>query len=722
MKKLLGILLVGLNSFSSFAQEREATQLPQDHLTCNNDVLYLDYCKKNNLDPRNNAYYNNFEKELNERIAKFKTNKSERSGPTFIIPVVFHIVHVGGVDNISDAQIHDEINVLNRDFRKLNSDTASVIPAFKSIVADCEIEFRLAQKDAFGNCVSGITRTFSSKTYDGNQAMVNDVNMNLNGSSDINNYLFPNNMYLNVWICIDPNGAAGYTNGPVYGAIFPNYDGIWIRHDYIGSIGTSSVSHSRCLTHEIGHWLSLSHTWGSTNNPGCDGTILSAPCSGADNCTTDDGVTDTPNTIGWTSCNLAGSSCGSTVDNVQNYMEYSYCSNMFTEGQKVKMHTLLGLTVAGRNNLYTPTNLALTGVDGSPILCAANFTAKPLFVCAGDSINYTDNSYHGAIGWNWVHTGGTPITSTVQNPTITYNVPGTYDVALIANDGTSSVNTVKTNYIRVLDPVGASVPFSEGFETATSLPNADWMITDPDGEQQWQVINGIGSTGAKCMWLDNFTFNESSAKDALISKTYDLSGAGNAQIHFKYAYRQRTTADVEKLRVYISSDCGNTWSQKKLVSGSALSGSSTSTTAFVPTASDWMSFDVINITATSLTQGFIFKIEFESDKGNNIYIDDINLDINVGLDKYNFSPIEFNVYPNPVINQATIQYTLGSDQNITLSLKDVLGKEIAVLEKGNRNIGQHTFQLNETQMPVKGIYFVCLSNGVSNFTQKIVIE
>lgn len=697
-------------------------QVPEPLIQCAHQKNYIEYCEKLGIDPFNNDAYNNYEKELNEGIkAKGNLKKGTRSGPLFIIPVVFHVAHVGTVENISDEQIKDAIRVLNLDYRKLNTDTGAVVTAFKSIAADCEIEFRLAQIDALGNCVSGITRTYTNETHVGTQPMVNDINKHLNGSTDINNIRFPHDMYMNVWICVNPDGAAGYTGGPVLGAFSPNADGIWIRHDYVGAIGTSSVARSRTLTHEVGHWLSLAHTWGSSNNPGCDGTIMTPPCSGADNCAIDDGVADTPETIGWTTCNLSGASCGSPLDNVQNYMEYSYCANMFTEGQKAKMHTLLGFTIAGRNNLYTAANLAATGVDTTAILCAADFSASPAFVCQGDSIDFTDHTFNGATAWNYIFSGGTPVTSTIQNPTITYNLPGTYDVGLIANNGVSSVNLIKANYINVLDAVGAAVPFSEGFESSTILPNTTWMLTNIDGEETWEIASGIGATGSKCMMIDNFTYNKS-GKDFFYSKTYDLSGVGNAEVHFKYAYKQRTSSDLEKLKFWVSNNCGQNWIMLKQMSGSVLSGSSTLTSAFVPTATDWKSFDVTNIPAAYLVQGFLFRIEFESDRGNNIYIDDINLDVNVGVDENNFSPLDFTVYPNPTTNSAILKYELSTAQNIVVTLKDVLGRELCVLDKGNKTSGSHNLTIGETQLSTKGIYFVCLSNGVTTFTQKIVVQ
>src|SRR3989338_8856778 len=107
------------------------------------------------------------------------------------------------------------------------------------------------------------------------------------------------------------------------------------------------------------HWFNLSHTWGDTNDPGVS-------------CGTDN-VADTPTTRGVTACNLNENFCGVRA-NVENYMDYSYCSKMFTAGQVTRMRTALTSSTAGRNNLSTNANLVATGADGSAALCKAEFT------------------------------------------------------------------------------------------------------------------------------------------------------------------------------------------------------------------------------------------------------------------------------------------------------------------------------------------------------------
>ena len=135
-----------------------------------------------------------------------------------------------------------------------------------------------------------------------------------------------------------------------------------LAYKYVGTIGSvhSPYNQGRTSTHEVGHWLNLEHLWGPNNNPGT-----------ATSCSSDDGVDDTPRCIGVTACILTSNSCSNdaqdgywssdVVDNVENYMEYSYCNKMFTNGQKTRMRSALVSSVGGRNNLWINSNLNSTG-------------------------------------------------------------------------------------------------------------------------------------------------------------------------------------------------------------------------------------------------------------------------------------------------------------------------------------------------------------------------
>ncbi|MES2627973.1 MAG: M43 family zinc metalloprotease [Bacteroidota bacterium] len=231
----------------------------------------------------------------NEAILdKAKPSKDKDGNTVYIIPIVFHILHQNGPENISDEQVADAVDILNRDMRKLNADTANIIPLFQPLAADIRIEFRLATIDPQGNCTNGVDRIYTSRT-----SYAND-------SSKLNPW--PREKYLNVWTAKAlATGWAGYAYYPsaATGDMMMR-DGIMILQDYIGSIGTSNPYKSRALTHEVGHWLDLGHPWNRTINISIN---VGLACG-------DDGVEDTPVTKGHQSCpNLLTPDC--SIDQLQ---------------------------------------------------------------------------------------------------------------------------------------------------------------------------------------------------------------------------------------------------------------------------------------------------------------------------------------------------------------------------------------------------------------------
>src|SRR5690606_20335294 len=114
--------------------------------------MYEPYRVQDSIDQKEfQNYYENF---LNQQM------NGPESSSLYTIPVVVHVVHLNGAENISDEQIYDAIEVLNRDFNKENSDTSQVVSSFGGIIGNAQIEFKLASKDPNGDCHKGITRTY----------------------------------------------------------------------------------------------------------------------------------------------------------------------------------------------------------------------------------------------------------------------------------------------------------------------------------------------------------------------------------------------------------------------------------------------------------------------------------------------------------------------------------------------------------------------------------
>ena len=260
------------------------------------------------------------EHETQDWINQNPTNTRE----VITLPVVVHVVWRSPAHNISDAQIQSQIDVLNLDYRRDNTDANQTPAAFAVLAADTEIQFALATVDPQGNSTNGITRT---------QTTVNEIGETQNYFKSNQGGISPwdNTQYINIWVCELSSQLLGFAWPP--GAAWPpEADGMVIAPQYFGNIGTAATSipynKGRTTTHEMGHYLNLDHIWG----PGNGG------------CNQDDFVNDTPlqdgSNGGCPNFPLTDNCSPNTTGIMfMNYMDYvnDACMNMFTEGQKTRM-------------------------------------------------------------------------------------------------------------------------------------------------------------------------------------------------------------------------------------------------------------------------------------------------------------------------------------------------------------------------------------------------
>lgn len=300
-----------------------------------------------------------------EELEKFtSTFDASENKAILTIPVVVHIVYNNSTENISEAQILSQIQVLNDDFRRLNSDANGVW----SQATDSEIEFCMATVDPNGNATNGIIRQATTRTSFGTN---NSVKSSSTGGSNP----WPAADYLNIWVCDIGGGILGYAQFPGGPA---NTDGVVNDYRYYGTTGTATAPFNlgRTMTHEVGHYLNLRHIWG-------DG-----------NCNADDFVSDTPNSDGPNySCATGSVSCNS-VDMVQNYMDYSDdgCMNLFTAGQKTRMKAALA---GSRSSLGNSNGCGTAGGGGGN---ACTDSEVSLIIVA--------DSYGSETSWTLTGTGG----------------------------------------------------------------------------------------------------------------------------------------------------------------------------------------------------------------------------------------------------------------------------------------------------------------------------
>lgn len=646
----------------------------------------------------------------------------DREGEALVIPVVFHILHENGTENISDAQIYNQMDILNRDFRKLNADTVDVIDEFKALVADVNVEFRLATKDPFGNCTNGILRTYSHET---------------NNGDDYSKFVqWPRGRYLNVWVVRSMrDGVAGYTYQPSTvgspGQIFR--DGIIIRHNYIGSIGTGSPGQSRALTHEIGHWLGLDHTWGGTNEP-------EVACG-------NDGVDDTPITAGHSSCPLFDADCNDTIiENIQNYMEYSYCSNMFTLGQSALMNTSLVNDLALRNNLHAEANRIATGTwDDEPVLCSPlpDFYTDKDIICAGSSIKFNAAVTRAQVDtYEWYFPGGTPSTSAEMSPEVTYETPGVHDAQLTVTNAAGSETIIKTQYVYALgDYWKYNGPHSENFETG-GFEDDNWIVLNPENNSvKWKAIDHAGFSGTNCVGLEYFKaspdpFEEpfyykgmGGTKDVLISPSFNLNNTTGGTLSFKYIYATTNAGVFDptalNLRVSYWKDCSASWSFLNNISANDLICVGHKADAFYPDGSEaWQS---VNIPLSGAVAGSNVRFKFEftaEDFSNNFFMDDINISGTLSDGREDINLQNVSLYPNPSASDQIINLSYYSTNNSPLEVQiyDMLGNLVyATSYSSVTGINTHEINLSSDNVS-KGVYNVVMSNSTQSCTKRLILN
>lgn len=672
-----------------------------------------------NLKLKYNLIQSQLEQEYQAELAK--TQMAQRAAAvSYTIPVVFHIM---GPQNIADQVFIDAIAQVNRDYGRKGADTGSVYPNFKSIYVDAEMVFALAKRDPNGNCTNGIIRHDNESIY-----------WNQNGGaynySGTGTNRWPREKYLNVYIvnCIYgtgvtcPTTTGTYIGGYTYlpgSSPGVNSDAIVYRSSELSGLST------RALSHEIGHWFNLGHTFGSTNSPG-------STCG-------DDGVADTPPTKGVLSqCPVSNSnSCSGSGNlwNVENFMDYSSCPKNFTQGQVTRMRAAAASATAGRNNLWSAANLIATGITpGYTCAPVANFDANKKNVCAGNTVTFTNESELGTSGSiSWAFEGGNPSTSTANAPVVTYAAPGTYSVSLVATNPSGNNTKTQTSYITVVQGAGGVLlPNAYNFETGTGIPGGITVINNNAGSVAWAVNPSTGGNStAQSMFLNNAAQASSGGHiDIFETPIYDFSTTTNVAFSYYYAYAKKVTAQADTFKVQYSLDCGGTWTNVlgiPNVSSMAAASGGVQAASFSPTAAQWKQVSVPTSLLTALNNKpsvkfrFWFKSDAAAGSSNNIFIDQINLSGSVGLNELEKS-LDMLIYPNPTNASSTIDFNMVSGAKLKVSVMDIVGRVVEESENFNMNGDRATYTVNKNGTLAQGVYVINMYLGDQKVSKKLIIE
>jgi hypothetical protein len=386
------------------------------------------------LESKNNELKLQNDKALS-RLQNLKTENGVK-----IIPVVVHVIHDLGNENISDASIQGALDILNENINGQADNFLSRTPdIFAAVRGDAKLEFRLAKLDPLGNPTTGINRVRSTLTDEP------DPRDEVKALSYWNSY-----QYFNIWTVKrflpqdDGNTLLGYAQFP--DTRFMSTDGVVLLSSQMVSGGT--------LTHETGHWLGLRHTWGDATC-GDDGVKDTPPARGPNyGINLSDfpyhaGLSPPPPITGVWGC--IADSLNPAGEMFVNYMDYSNDAavTMFTMDQNSIMDFTLdgaydestGVSGIGfREYMWSEENVAATGTsDGFQVpTCTQEATFVVMngasSLCEGEALllkgNQTMFGSNNVDSFIWDFGDGTSDDSNSNFLSHTYNSVGSYDVTL----------------------------------------------------------------------------------------------------------------------------------------------------------------------------------------------------------------------------------------------------------------------------------------------------
>ena len=449
---------------------------------------------------------------------------------------------------------------------------------------------------------------------------------------------------------------------------------------------------------------------------------------------------------------------GSTIENFQNYMDYSACPLMFSKDQVSLMKSILSLPISSRNNLHKEENLISTGTNEiKSVICkpAPYFNYNITHLCSGGLVSFRDKSWSSkATSRVWYFEDGKPSTDTSANPKVIFEKPGYKKVSLHVKNSVGEDSLVLNDAVYVsADEAEINDLFSQSFNTG-SLSN--WLVVNEESNfAKFQI--GEGRWGTKGIKLNNFkdiskaTLDDidnrlyferlGGSQDALISPSIDFTKITDTKLNFDYSYATTSFYDsllTENLVVSYSTNCGRTWiplhticylkdvAKTSSYSTDLITAGIYSGKEFIPSSDDvWQTknIDLTPIVQNSSKSKVRIKLEFNaSSYSNNLYIDNINLFGTVNIEENPLTEMNFNIIPNPTSNDRGINIEYRSNEKpVTFELIDLQGK-VLTTETNYTTSGTISHSLKLNNQIEAGYYTLRITQGQYVSNKKLIVQ
>lgn len=605
-----------------------------------------------------NPSYELNQMEIENFTNEFLSHNNGADRAIVTIPVVVHVVYNNTTENISDAQILTQIDVLNKDFAKMNADAANTPSIFTA--SNTDIQFCMASVDPTGAATNGITRTSTATTaFSTNDAMKNNAT---GGKS-----AWDASKYLNIWVCDISGGILGYAQFPGGSAAT---DGIVVDYQYFGTIGTSTAPFNlgRTATHEVGHWLNLRHIWGDAN---CGSDLVNdTPTHNASN----GGCPTYPHL----------STCtGTPVEMTMNYMDYTddACMYMFSPGQTARMQALFA-TGGARTSLLSSNGCGTP----APVLCGVPSGL------ASSGVTTTGAT----ISWGAV-TGATSYTLQYKLSTATaWTTVAGLTTTSFSLTGLASSSTY--NY-----QVNATCP--EGTGNFSSVVNVTTLSTSPTCNDTFE--NNNSTSQAKTISVNtNVLAKISSATDQDWFRFSNTSTNRNIKIDL--------TTLPANYNVSLFAPNGS------LLLSSTNAGTANEVIIFNTNTVGTYRVRVFNVssafnsTLCYTLRASISASTFVRESGDDVIsFEDAEIPAQATL-------ANLSLYPNPFSEQLTAQFYSSKEEYLNVYLFDAMGK-LVYESKYPAITGNNIIELNGLALP-SGYYHFLIQNETERVSKSIIRE
>ena len=630
------------------------------------------------------------------------------------IPIVFHILYNTDEQNIPDSLVYSQMEGINTDFRRMNEDTVLVPDYFKNLVGDAQIEFCLATRDPEGNPTNGITRTYTDIEYFQSSASTYENATKMHYTAKGGHDIWDRTQYLNVWVWnIDP--ASGTLAWAYLPGADPYVDGIVCRYNYFGrpTIAGEPYELGRTMTHEIGHWLNLWHTFNDASGNFCS----------------NDYVEDTPPQAeaNFGCPDFPYSTCDNYSDMYMNYMDYANdaCTYMFTHGQAERMRTSIYMI---RHQLRQSLGCA----DFLPDDAQPSLIVEPTpHYCFGTVL---------PIRVNIRNTGS----NTLSSLDITYDFNNSGNEETIAWTGSLEPNEIQSVFIGIspfLDEgvheikvytsnpngnpdaypqtdtltrsfsagTGIIAPFYEDF--STPYLDRGWYIFDESEsvpfQQIYQATDSNGETGGVMAIRHDFHdyFEVIGTIDQLLSPSISLANLDSSLLSFDVSY---TLVDdlADMLKVEITSDCGLSYETVYEKAGEELQTRDSPTPV---SAADWRN-ETIDISQYD-GQSIIVRFTTQTAGGAWLLLDNVNVTGNEliidGVENILEQKDKIILSPTLTADMTFIDFPKNKNSHdFEIQLFDISGKDVSRLASFGTQTAQRV-SVDCSALPT-GLYLVNL--------------